>query len=85
MSDKQIMTVICLFILLCSGAMHIHRVYALGNSELAIPIVMRLILACALIVAVATKRYAMETMVCLAFQTSIFMMNALADLSFISH
>ena len=72
MSDKRVLTVLYLTMLLIDGALRLHREYASGISEIAIPIVMRLLIAIALTIAVGTERYGTNITKCAAVQGGVF-------------
>lgn len=84
MSNKRALTALYLFMILFMGALHIHRIFALGKSDPVTPIVLRLIVACAIVVALGTKRFLMATKESATVQLGVFMMNFLADQSFFS-
>ena len=85
MESKGVCTILYVLILLLMGGLHVHRVYATGATESILPIVLRIAIAGAIILSMATKRYALSTRNCATLQFGVFLMNFIADQTFIGH
>lgn len=79
MDNKKIITIVYLFVLLSVGTLSFHHAYLSGRSELMLLIASRLVVACAVIVGLGTKRFGMKPRECAAIQFAVVVMSLMAD------